>query len=204
MHDLLFGERARVVLVDHQEALARRVQELGREGLDLSAIRRLRLLALDAALLDVLLAADNKHEGAGLVPLHGRLGNHHLLGAVPGLDDDRDEGSGDKKTVGIGKLSANGDRPGRGIDGIVDEHDLAVLGIPLAVRQHEVDIRVLADLIQVLRGAAAAANGLKVIPLADREADVHRRGAHQPRNRAGLVSSHLTKFQQSKKNAFLW
>ena len=51
--DLLFGECARVVLVDHQEALARRVQELGREGLDLSPVRRLRLLALNAALLEL-------------------------------------------------------------------------------------------------------------------------------------------------------
>ena len=53
MHDLLLRQRARVVLVDHQEALARRVQELGREGLDLGAVRALRLLALDAALLEL-------------------------------------------------------------------------------------------------------------------------------------------------------
>ena len=53
MHDLRLGERARVVLVDHQEAFPSCVQELGREGLDLGAVRRLRLLALDAALLEL-------------------------------------------------------------------------------------------------------------------------------------------------------
>ena len=53
MDDLRLRERARVVLVDHQEALARRVEELGREGLDLGAVRALRLLALDAALLEL-------------------------------------------------------------------------------------------------------------------------------------------------------
>ena len=53
MHDLRLRERARVVLVDHQEALASGVEELGREGLDLGAVRALRLLALDPALLEL-------------------------------------------------------------------------------------------------------------------------------------------------------
>ena len=67
MDDLLLRQRARVVLVDHQEALARRVQELGREGLDLGAVGRLRLLALDAALLE--LGFQGRLDGR--LPLHG-------------------------------------------------------------------------------------------------------------------------------------
>ena len=67
VHDLRFGERARVVLVDHQETFSSGVEELGREGLDLRAVRRLRLLALDAALLELGLEGQLD----GLLPLHG-------------------------------------------------------------------------------------------------------------------------------------
>ena len=66
MDDLRFGERARVVLVDHQETFSSRVEELGREGLDLGTVRRLRLLALDAALLE--LGLEGRLDG--LLPLH--------------------------------------------------------------------------------------------------------------------------------------
>ena len=67
MDDLRLRERARVVLVDHQETLARGVEELGREGLDLGAICTLSLLALGAALLE--LGLQSRLDGR--LPLHG-------------------------------------------------------------------------------------------------------------------------------------
>ena len=131
----------------------------------------------DAALLDLVVLADDKHVGAGLVDGDGGLRDHHDLVAALLFDDDANRLAAGENVVGIGEHRPDRLTVGSRIDLDIEKIDAALLAVERAVGQ--------SDAGPHLAGHLGVA-GFEHLALRHGEEHLHRVVLHHGREHAGI------------------